>query len=39
MKNLLEGGYKIQFDEKVATAVIRKTIFYYFIKNPRVIFK
>lgn len=39
IRNLLEGGYKILFDESSATGALRKTIFYYFIKNPRVIFK
>ena len=36
IRNLLEGGYKIKFSNKLATDVLRKTIFYYFMKNPKV---
>lgn len=39
IKNLLQGGYKILFDEKSATQVINQTIFYYFIKNNKVLFR
>lgn len=39
IKNLLQGGYKILFDEKSANQVICQTIFYYFIKNKLVIFR
>ena len=39
IKKMLEGGYKILFSEKSATQVINATIFYYFIKNPKVIFR
>lgn len=39
VKNLLQGGYKILFDEKSATQVINQTIFYYFIKNNKVVFR
>ena len=39
IKRLLQGGYKILFDEKTATQVINQTIFYYFINNKRVIFR
>lgn len=39
IKNLLQGGYKILFDEKSATQVINQTIFYYFIKNNKVVFR
>ena len=39
IKNLLEGGYKIKFDATSVTQIIGKTIFYYFIKNPLVIFR
>lgn len=38
IKNMIEGGYKIKFSSKVATQVVNKTIFYYFIKNDRVHF-
>lgn len=38
VKDLLEGGYRIIFDEKTATDCLRKTIFYYFIKNSKVVF-
>lgn len=36
IKNLFEGGYKIRFSNSLATDVLRKTIFYYFMKNPKV---
>lgn len=36
IKSMLEGGYKIKFDNKVATEVLRKTIYYYFIKNNKI---
>ena len=39
IKNLLQDGYKILFDEKSATQVINQTIFYYFIKNNKVVFR
>lgn len=39
LKNMLSGGYKIKFSNKVANEVLRRTIFYYFIKNDLVIFK
>lgn len=39
IKKLLEGGHKIKFDNKSATTVIRKTIFYYFMKNEKVRWK
>lgn len=36
MKKLLEGGYKVKFSTKSACDIVRKTIFYYFIKNPKI---
>lgn len=39
IKNLFEGGYKIRFNNSLATDVLRKTIFYYFMKNPKVRWK
>lgn len=39
IKNLFEGGYKIRFINSLATDVLRKTIFYYFMKNPKVRWK
>lgn len=39
IKNLLQGGYKILFDEKSATQVINQTQLYYFIKNNKVVFR
>ena len=39
IKNLFEGGYKIRFSNSLATDVLRKTIFYYFMKNPKVRWK
>lgn len=39
IKTLLEGGHRIKFDNKTATLVVRKTIFYYFMKNQKVRWK
>ena len=39
IRNLMEGGYKILFDNNTATQVVRKTIFYYFMNNPKVRWK
>lgn len=39
LRSMLKGGYQIKFSKKSADDVIRKTIFYYFIKNDLVIFK
>lgn len=36
IKNLLEGGYAINFSNTVATKVVIQTILYYFIKNIKV---
>lgn len=36
IRNMLEGGYKIIFDNVSATQSLVQTIFYYFIKNPRI---
>lgn len=36
IKSMLEGGYKIKFDNKVATDVLRQTIYYYFMKNDKI---
>lgn len=38
IKNLLEGGYKIKFDTLSATRVICSTIYFYFMKNEKVLF-
>lgn len=37
IKDLLEGGYKIKFSNKIVTDVLRQTIFYYFMKNNKVV--
>ena len=39
IKKLLEGGYKILFDEVSASQALSQTIYYYFINNDKVIFK
>ena len=39
IKNLIEGGHKIKFDNKSATQVLRRTIFHYFIKNDLIKWK
>lgn len=39
IKELLEGGYKIRFDNKTANQVLRKTVFSYFLNNKKVIFR
>lgn len=38
IKNLLEGGYKINFDKQITTQVLRKVILYYFLNNDKVHF-
>lgn len=35
IKNMLQGGYKIKFSKKVASNVVRQTMFFYFMKNKR----
>lgn len=32
IKNMLEGGYRIKFDNKVATDTLCQVIYYYFVK-------
>lgn len=39
IKKLLEGGYKIRFSNTIATLVLTKTIFHYFINNSKVRWK
>ena len=39
IKNLLNGGYKVRFNNDCATQVLRKTIFHYFLPNNLVKFK
>lgn len=39
IKKMFEGGQKIRFTDKEATEVLRKTIFSYFIKNQKVIWR
>lgn len=39
IKNMLEGGYRIKFNEKAATCVLQQTIYFYFMKNEKVKFK
>lgn len=39
IKQLFEGGHKIRFTSKDATMVFRKTIYTYFINNPKVHWK
>lgn len=39
IKKMLEGGYRIKFDEKASTQVVQQTIYFYFMKNKKVIFK
>ncbi len=39
IKELFEGGYKIKFNNSIATEVLRKTIFYYFMDNQKVRWK
>ncbi len=36
IKSMLEGGYKIKFDNKIATDVLRQTIYFYFMKNDKI---
>ena len=37
VKKMLQGGYKIKFDNKIANQVLRQTILYYFL--GKVVFK
>lgn len=37
IKNLLEGGYKVKFDRNIVTILLRKTLFFYFMQNKKVI--
>ena len=37
IKKLLEGGYKIKFSNKVATDLLHRIIFYYFMQNQKVV--
>lgn len=39
IKELLQGGYQIKFDSKIANQVLRSTIFSYFLENPLCIFR
>lgn len=39
IKELLQGGYKIRFDNKTANQILRKTVFSYFLNNKRFIFR
>lgn len=36
IKSMLEGGYRLKFDNKVVTDVLRQTIYYYFMKNNKI---
>ena len=37
IKTMLEGGYKIKFSNKIATDILRRTIFYYFMPNKNLV--
>ncbi len=37
VENLLEGGYKIRFSANAVTNVLRRTIFYYFMPNNKIV--
>lgn len=37
IKNMLEGGYKIKFSNKLVTDLLRQTMFFYFMKNNKVV--
>lgn len=37
IKNMLEGGYKIKFSNKIVTDLLRQTIFFYFMKNNKMV--
>lgn len=36
IKNMFEGGYKVRFYQKYADIVLQQTIYFYFMKNPKV---
>lgn len=37
VKSMLEGGYKIKFSNKIATDILRRTIFFYFMPNTNIV--
>lgn len=37
IRDLLEGGYKIKFDNKTVTDLLRRVIFHYFMENNLVV--
>lgn len=37
IKEMLEGGYKIRFNNKIVTDLLRQTIFFYFMKNEKLV--
>lgn len=39
IKDMLQGGYKIRFEDKEAKQVLIRTMIYYFLDNPKVIFR
>lgn len=39
IKNMFEGGYRIEFKSDIAQEILKETIYYYFEDNPRIIWK
>ena len=39
ISKMFEGGCKINFSRRNASVVVRKTIFHYFLKDPRIKFR
>lgn len=37
IQGMLQGGYKIEFDNKVVTELLQQTVKYYFLKNNKVV--
>ena len=37
IKDMLEGGHRIKFSNKIATDLLKRTIFFYFMPNRKVV--
>lgn len=37
IKEMLEGGYKVKFSNKIVTELLKQTIFFYFMKNNNIV--
>lgn len=39
IKNMFEGGYKIEFSSSIAKDILKETIYFYFNGDPRIIWR